>query len=206
MDWSPANTVPGSEPRLHHPPCCRAPAPCLQRALPGSLQSHPTEPPMSSPALCPCHQLLPSAGCHRAGPQCHLGPPERRAIVPPLVSPSLLTCCSPKAGCWGQQGGELCCLREKKPLLEAWAGSSPAQHHGRSPTGMGWARLWHGAGRKGWHVGLYGTKPRGFKESKGDFLEGRRGPDHFLGKGSTASDERREPEGMAHADGDGTQS
>lgn len=140
MDWSPANTVPGSEPRLHHPPCCRAPAPCLQRALPGSLQSHPTEPPVSSPALCPCHQLLPSAGCHRAGPQCHLGPPERRAIVPPLVSPSLLTCCSPKASCWGQQGGELCCLREKKT----------------SAGGLGWVQPrsapwqkshWHGVGQ-----------------------------------------------------------
>lgn len=33
-------------------------------------------------------------------------------------------------------------------------------------------------------MGRYGTKPRGeglFKEGEGDFLEGRRGPDHFLG-------------------------
>lgn len=156
-------------------------------AAPG--QSHPTEPPclpqLSASATSSCHfSWLPQSGVSvppmpgtPRGPCCR-SPPG--VTIPFDVLPAPLI----EGGLLGAAGKGSVLPPGEKPLMETWAGSSPAHHRGRSPTGMGWARLWHGAGRKDWHVGLYGIKPSGeglFKESEGDFFEGRRGPDHFLG-------------------------
>lgn len=54
----------------------------------------------------------------------------------------------------------------EKPLLEIWAGSSPANRSGRSPTGMGRTRLWQDVWCQGYYVVLWRTKP-GLKGSSG---------------------------------------
>lgn len=81
-----------------------------------------------------------------------LGMPSRTCHHSPCHWWSLWMCCllhSLQAGCWaGREGKGSFLPPGEKPLLEIWARSSPADHSGRSPTGMGWARLWQGIGRK----------------------------------------------------------